>query len=136
SFVHVGRAIEMTGGLDGLVLLGTVFILAGLLFKLGAVPFHTWVPDVYEGAPTPVVAFMAAATKAAATAALLRILFTAFARLEWEVRWLFWAVASASMVFGTVVALAQHDIKRMFAYSWIAHAGFIMVAFSGFDSAA
>ncbi len=136
SFDMVGAAIQSNGGTDGLVLLGAVFILSGLLFKLGAAPFHTWVPDVYEGAPTPVVAFMAAATKAAATAALLRILFTAFYPLEWDLGWLFWTVAILSMVFGTVVALAQHDIKRMFAYSWIAHAGFILVAFSGFDSAA
>lgn len=134
SFSAVGEAIETLAGRDGMLLAGAVLILAGLLFKLGAAPFHAWVPDVYQGAPTPVVAFMAAATKAAATAALLRILYSAFLPLEWELRWVFWAIAIASMVLGTVVALAQVDLKRMFAYSWIAHAGFIMVAFSGFDA--
>lgn len=136
SFVAVGNAIEMISGRDGMLLTGAVMVLAGLLFKLGAAPFHNWVPDVYTGAPTPVVAFMAAATKAAATAALLRILYTSLYPLDWELTWLFWAIAITSMVLGTVVALAQYDIKRMFAYSWIAHAGFIMVAFSGFNAEA
>lgn len=134
SFSDVGYMIgELSSDSEGLMLAGAVLVLVGLLFKLGAAPFHTWVPDVYQGAPTPVVAFMAAATKAAATAALLRILFVPFNPLEWELSWLIWTVAIVSMVLGTVVALVQADLKRMFAYSWIVHAGFIMVAFAGHE---
>src|SRR5690554_2605087 len=133
SFSDVAYMMGQISDRDGLMLAGAVLVLVGLLFKLGAAPFHTWVPDVYQGAPTPVVAFMAAATKAAAAAALLRILFVPFNPLEWELSWLIWAVAITSMVLGTVVALVQADLKRMFAYSWIVHAGFIMVAFAGHE---
>lgn len=133
SFADVAYMIGQVSDRDAMMLAGAVLVLVGLLFKLGAAPFHTWVPDVYQGAPTPVVAFMAAATKAAAAAALLRILFVPFNPLEWELSWLIWAVAITSMVLGTVVALVQADLKRMFAYSWIVHAGFIMVAFAGHE---
>lgn len=131
SFVDVALAIVTVADRDPILLLGAVMILVGLLFKLGAAPFHAWVPDVYQGAPTSVVAFMAAATKAAATAALLRVLYIAFDSIEWEISWMLWAVAITSMVLGSIVALVQTDLKRMFAYSWIVHAGFIMVAFAG-----
>lgn len=133
SFEGVGAAISLTAGTDPLILTGAVMVIVGLLFKLGAVPFHSWTPDAYQGAPTPVTAFMAAATKAAAAAALVRMVYTTFFTLEWELSWLFWTVAIASMVLGTVVALVQTDIKRMMAYSSIAHAGFILVAFGGFS---
>lgn len=133
SFGTVAQAIQVIGSRDPILLTGAVLILVGLFFKLGAAPFHAWVPDVYQGAPTPVVAFMAAATKAAAAAALLRIIYSAFSGLEWELNILFWVVAITSMVLGTVVALVQTDLKRMFAYSWIAHAGFILVVFPGFS---
>jgi NADH-quinone oxidoreductase subunit N len=113
-----------------------VMILVGLFFKLGAVPFHSWVPDVYQGAPTPVTGFMAAATKAAAVAALLRVVFASFYPLSWELNWLFWTIAIATMIVATLVALVQTDVKRMLAYSSIAHAGFILVAFAGFSSEA
>jgi NADH-quinone oxidoreductase subunit N len=136
SFGAVARAIEIIGGRDPILLVGVVMVLVGLFFKLGAAPFHAWVPDVYQGAPTPVVAFMAAATKAAAAAALLRICYSAISGLAWEIEWLFWFVAIVSMVIGTVVALVQTDLKRMFAYSWVAHAGFILVAFAGFSPGA
>ena len=116
-----------------LILLAVFLILVGLLFKLGAVPFHMWVPDAYQGAPTPVTAFMAAATKAAAVAALARLSYLALFKLEWELNWLIWSVAIASMVFGTALAIVQTDIKRMLAYSSVAHAGFILVAFAGFS---
>jgi NADH-quinone oxidoreductase subunit N len=133
SFTAVQRAIEIIAGHDPLILTGAVMVLIGLLFKLGAVPFHSWVPDVYQGAPTPVTGFMAAATKAAAVAALLRIIYTSFYPLEWELNWVFWTVAILTMVIATLVALAQTDIKRMLAYSSVAHAGFILVAFAGFS---
>lgn len=133
SFGAVERAIEIIGGRDPLVLVAAVLILVGLFFKVGAVPFHQWVPDVYQGAPVPVTAFMAAATKAAAVAALLRVVFGGLYPLAWELNWVFWTVAIATIVIGTVVALVQTDAVRMLAYSSIAHAGFILVAFAGFS---
>ena len=118
---------------SALILLGAFMVVAGLLFKIGAVPFHFWVPDAYQGAPTPVTAFMAAATKAAAVAALARLSYLVLFRLAWELNWVIWTVAILSMVFGTVLAIVQTDIKRMLAYSAIAHSGFILVAFAGFS---
>ena len=132
SFSAVQRAIEIIAGHDPLIIAGAVMVLVGLFFKIGAVPFHQWVPDVYQGSPTPVTGFMAAATKAAAVAALLRIVFGSFYPLEWELNWIFWTVAILTMTIATVVALVQTDIKRMLAYSSVAHAGFILVAFAGF----
>jgi NADH-quinone oxidoreductase subunit N len=96
------------------------------LFKVGAVPFHAWTPDVYQGAPTPVTAFMAAATKVAAFGAMLRIYYTVFANAEWSWRPLLTGIAIITMVFGSLVAIAQRDVKRMLAYSSIAHAGFLL----------
>ena len=121
---------------SGLILLGAFMVVVGLLFKIGAVPFHFWVPDAYQGAPSPVTAFMAAATKAAAVAALARLSYLVLFRLTWELNWIIWTVAIASMVFGTVLAIVQTDVKRMLAYSSIAHAGFILVAFAGFSPSA
>jgi len=136
SFTAVQRAIEILPAQDPLMIAAAVMILVGLFFKLGAVPFHSWVPDVYQGAPTPVTGFMAAATKAAAVAALLRVVFASFYPLSWELNWLFWTIAIATMTVATLVALVQTDVKRMLAYSSIAHAGFILVAFAGFSSEA
>lgn len=116
------------GGVDSkLAFAGLAFLITGLGFKIGAVPFHAWTPDVYQGAPTPVTAFMAAGTKAAAFAALLRALFVSFGSLAWDWRPVIWAIAIASMVIGSVVAIVQTDIKRMLGYSSVAHAGFILV---------
>lgn len=133
AYADVAAAIIALPEMSALFVIGAVMVLVGLLFKLGAVPFHTWSPDAYQGAPTPVTAFMAAATKAAAAAALLRVVFTALFPLEWELNWLIWTVAILSMVVGTVLALVQTDLKRMLAYSSVAHAGFILVAFAGFS---
>ncbi|WP_062380721.1 NADH-quinone oxidoreductase subunit NuoN [Demequina pelophila] len=131
AFAGVGTGIVGASGLDPIILTGAVFVVVGLLFKLGAVPFHSWTPDAYQGAPTPVTAFMGAATKAAAAAALIRVLYVALHPLAWELSWLIWVTAIASMLLGTVVALVQTEIKRMLAYSSIAHAGFILVALAG-----
>lgn len=119
-----------------LLLLGLFMVVVGLLFKIGAVPFHMWVPDAYQGAPSPVTAFMAAATKAAAVAALARLSYLVLYKFAWELNWMIWTVAIASMVFGTVLAIVQTDVKRMLAYSSVAHAGFILVAFAGFSPSA
>ncbi|HEX5510624.1 MAG TPA: NADH-quinone oxidoreductase subunit NuoN [Actinomycetales bacterium] len=111
-----------------LVATGVVLVLAGLLFKIGAVPFHAWTPDVYTGAPTPVTGFMAACTKVAAFGALVRVLFYGLAPLQDTWQPVLVIVAVATMVVGSVVAIVQADIKRMLAYSSIAHAGFILTA--------
>jgi NADH-quinone oxidoreductase subunit N len=97
------------------------------MFKASVGPFHTWTPDVYQGAPTPVTAFMAACTKVAAFGGILRVLHEAFGDTRWEWRGVLWAVAIASMVIGAVIGLTQTDIKRMVAYSSVAHAGFLLL---------
>ncbi|HZQ67586.1 MAG TPA: NADH-quinone oxidoreductase subunit N [Terriglobales bacterium] len=106
---------------------GIAFMFVGLGFKVAAAPFHIWTPDVYEGAPSPVVGFMSTAPKAAVFAVLLRILFEAHApgRL-----WLIWIVAALSMTLGNIGALVQSNVKRLLAYSSIAHAGYLLVAFA------
>ena len=111
-----------------LVATGIVLVLTGLLFKVGAVPFHSWTPDVYTGAPTPITGFMAACTKVAAFGALMRVIFYGLplAADAWQPVLI--VVAVATMVVGAVVAVVQTDIKRMLAYSSIAHAGFILTA--------
>lgn len=114
-----------------LLILGIIFVVIGLLFKIGAVPFHSWVPDVYQGAPTPVTAFMAICTKLAAVAALARILAIAVPlnAHQWEI--VIIALAIVSMIFGALVTMTQTNIKRLIAYSSITHAGFIIIALVG-----
>jgi NADH-quinone oxidoreductase subunit N len=112
---------------DVLLFVGLALLLVGLLFKAGIAPFHSWTPDVYQGAPTPITAFMAACTKVAAFGAILRVLFVAFTTTSNDWRPIVWAVAIASMVVGAIFGLTQTDIKRILAYSSIAHAGFILV---------
>ena len=113
-------------GDTGLALVGVALLSVGLLFKVGAVPFHSWIPDVYQGAPTPVTAFMAAATKIAAFGATLRIFYVALPDLAQDWRPLMWAIAILTMAVGTITAVSQTDVKRMLAYSSVAHAGFIL----------
>lgn len=109
-----------------LALLGTALVTVALLFKVGAVPFHSWVPDVYQGAPTPITAFMAAATKIAAFGALMRLLYVGVPELKDQWRPVLWAVAILTMAVGTIAAITQRDVKRMLAYSAVAHTGFIL----------
>jgi NADH-quinone oxidoreductase subunit N len=122
----IARAVSGASGSDTLLFLGFGLLGVGLLFKVGAVPFHSWIPDVYQGAPTPITALMASATKVAAFGALLRVLYVAFGGLTWDWRPVLWAVAIATMVGGAVLAVTQTDVKRMLAYSAIAHAGFLL----------
>ncbi|MDX2099904.1 MAG: NAD(P)H-quinone oxidoreductase subunit N [Leptolyngbyaceae cyanobacterium bins.59] len=110
----------------GLVI-ALVFAIAGIAFKIAAVPFHQWTPDVYEGSPTPVVAFLSVGSKAAGFALAIRLLVTAFPLLTKEWQFVFTALAILSMVLGNVVALVQTSMKRMLAYSSIAQAGFVMI---------
>lgn len=111
---------------DSFLWLGTALLAVGLLFKVGAVPFHSWIPDVYQGAPTPITSFMATATKIAGFGAILRVFYVALPNEYVNWRPLMWGVAIATMVVGSVVALTQTDMKRMLAYSAIAHTGFIL----------
>jgi NADH-quinone oxidoreductase subunit N len=122
----IDPALADTMGNDALLLIGGALILMGLLFKVGAVPFHMWTPDVYQGAPTPVTGFMAAATKVAAFGALLRLLYVVLPGLAWDWQPVMWAIAIVTMLGGAIVAITQTDIKRLLAYSSIAHAGFIL----------
>ena len=126
TFTGIHAAVIGGAGNDVYLLLGIAFLAVGLLFKVGAVPFHAWSPDVYQGAPTAVTAFMAAATKVAAFGAMLRIFYVSFAEAFWQWRPALIAIALATMVFGSLVAIAQRDVKRMLAYSSIAHAGFLL----------
>jgi NADH-quinone oxidoreductase subunit N len=112
---------------NGLLLAGLALMLVGFAFKVAAVPFHMWTPDVYEGAPTPVTGFMAAVAKAGAFAALLRVLFSSLGAITADWRPIIYGLAVLSLVLGAVVALRQRDVKRMLAYSSINHAGFILL---------
>jgi NADH-quinone oxidoreductase subunit N len=115
---------------DALLVLGLAMIIAGIGFKASAAPFHMWTPDVYEGAPTPVTAFMSAATKVAALVLGLRVLQTAFPQEAHLWTWAVAGIAVASLVIGNLAALVQRDLKRMLAYSSISHAGFMLIAVS------
>ncbi len=126
TFAGIHDAVNGAAGNDVFLLIGIAFLSIGLLFKVGAVPFHAWSPDVYQGAPTPVTAFMAAATKVAAFGAMLRIFYTAFANAQWSWTPVLSLIAIITMLFGSLVAITQRDVKRMLAYSSIAHAGFLL----------
>ncbi|MTG90494.1 NADH-quinone oxidoreductase subunit NuoN [Cellulosimicrobium sp. BIT-GX5] len=144
DLVEVYRSLATPGGplasMPGLVVVGALLVLAGLLFKIGAAPFHAWTPDVYQGAPTPITGFMAACTKAAAFGALLRVLYVVSLGLAQsspatreDLFVALWVVTLLTMVVGTVVGAVQTDVKRLLAYSSIAHAGFILVGVVGFS---
>ena len=117
-----------------LLLAGSALILVGFGFKIAAAPFHMWTPDVYQGAPTPVTAFMAAGAKIAGFAALMRIFSTAFPALAADLTPVLAVLAALTMIVGNVAAVSQKNIKRMLAYSSIAHAGYILMAFVAFGN--
>jgi NADH-quinone oxidoreductase subunit N len=112
---------------NGTLIAGLMLLLVGLGFKVAAVPFHMWTPDVYEGAPSPITAFMASATKAAGFAALLRVLLTAFDSYRTDWRPAIWAIAILTLLVGSIAALVQTNVKRMLAYSSISHAGYVLI---------
>ena len=118
----------LSGEIAPLFYVGAGLLIIGFCFKVAAVPFHMWVPDVYEGAPTAITAFMSAAVKAAGFAALFRVVWTALSAIQTDITSLIWVIAVITMTLGNVVAIAQDNIKRMLAYSSIAHAGYILVA--------
>ncbi|MCV7099211.1 NADH-quinone oxidoreductase subunit NuoN [Mycobacterium palustre] len=113
-------------GDSSMALIGVALLSVGLLFKVGAVPFHSWIPDVYQGAPTPITGFMAAATKVAAFGALLRVVYVALPPLHDQWRPVLWTISILTMAVGTITAVNQTDVKRMLAYSSVAHVGFIL----------
>ena len=127
SLGGIADSLSGNAGDNGLIVIGIGLLSVGLLFKVAAVPFHQWTPDVYQGAPTAVTAFMATCVKVAAFGALLRVMYVGLGGVRWDWQPLLWAVAILTMLVGVVLAVAQTDVKRMLAYSSIAHAGFILV---------
>ena len=129
----IAGAMPVVSGRDALLVLGTLMVLIGLLFKIGAAPFQWWTPDVYQGAPTAITGFMAAVVKIAAFGALIRVLYVGLEGARWNFEIILWVIAGLTMVVGTVLTIAQSDLKRMLAYSSVAHAGFILVGVIAFD---
>jgi NADH-quinone oxidoreductase subunit N len=127
NFAAIAAALD--GGAEAApgVVIGLVFIAAGLTFKVAAVPFHMWTPDVYEGAPTSVVAFFATATKVGAIAVIVRVLAGPFGGLLDQWQQIVFVTSALSMLLGAFAAIRQENIKRLFAYSWISHTGFVMM---------
>jgi NADH-quinone oxidoreductase subunit N len=134
SLEQVVAAVKLGTANLTLLSVGAALILIGLGFKVAAVPFHMWTPDVYQGSPSAVTAFMAVGAKAGGFAALLRIFVTAFPALGTDLTPILWALAALTMILGNVVAIAQSNIKRLLAYSSIAHAGYILMAIVPFSN--
>jgi NADH-quinone oxidoreductase subunit N len=127
QFGAINTAIGNSTNSKILLYVGLAMVAIGLLFKVAAVPFHVWTPDVYQGAPTPITAFMAACTKTAAFGGLLRVLYVAFQSSQWDFRLVLGVIAVLTMIIGSVLAVTQTDIKRLLAYSSIANAGYLLV---------
>jgi NADH-quinone oxidoreductase subunit N len=123
----IGHSINARSGEAAMALAGVALLTVGLLFKVGAVPFHSWIPDVYQGAPTPITGFMAAATKIAAFGAMLRIFYVALPGLVTDWRPVLEAIAILTMMVAAVLTVVQTDIKRLLAYSAVANVGFILI---------
>ncbi len=122
------QAPAVTGGARTMLVAGIMLVIVGFAFKVAAVPFHMWAPDVYDGSPTPATAFMAASVKAAAFAAFARVMLQGLGFVHDDWSQALWWIAAATMVVGNLVALAQRSLKRMLAYSSIAHAGYLLAA--------
>jgi NADH-quinone oxidoreductase subunit N len=129
SLNGIVTSIASNGTPSLLLTIGAALILVGLGFKIAAVPFHMWTPDVYQGSPTAVTAFMSSGAKIAGFAGLLRVFATAFPSLAVDMTGVLWAISALTMILGNLVAISQSNIKRMLAYSSIAHAGYILMAF-------
>jgi NADH-quinone oxidoreductase subunit N len=127
NIAAAGNAIASLDSPGAVGLAAMALLLVGFAFKTALVPFHMWTPDVYQGAPTPVTGFMAAATKAAAFSAFLRVFVGAFATMQWSWVPVVWAVSAVTMIVGAVLAVVQTDVKRMLGYSAISHAGYALI---------
>jgi NADH-quinone oxidoreductase subunit N len=127
DFAHIARAVTDPAGVSTGLVVGIAFVITGLAFKLSAVPFHMWTPDVYEGAPTSVTAFMSTAPKVAPFVVLLRVMFGPFGHVASEWWQIIWLIAIASMLLGSFAAIAQKSIKRLMAYSSIGHMGYALI---------
>lgn len=127
SLTGIAEATSAKAGQGTLLAVGSAVLLVGLLFKIAAVPFHQWTPDVYQGAPTPLTGWMAAAVKIAAFGALLRFLYVALGGARWDWEPMLWVIAILTMLVGSIAAITQTDIKRMLAFSSVAQAGFILI---------
>jgi len=125
--VDLGKSITATGSLSSLHALGIVFVIVGFAFKVSAVPFHTWSPDTYEGAPAPITAFLSVASKAAGFIALATLLFVAFPQASDVWQPFIWVLSALTMTVGNVVALRQTNIVRMIAYSSVSQGGFVLM---------
>jgi NADH-quinone oxidoreductase subunit N len=125
--VDLGKSITATGSLSSLHALGIVFVIVGFAFKVSAVPFHTWAPDTYEGAPAPITAFLSVASKAAGFIALATLLFVAFPQASDVWQPFIWVLSALTMTVGNVVALRQTNIVRMIAYSSVSQGGFVLM---------
>jgi NADH-quinone oxidoreductase subunit N len=133
QFSEITAIIKTGAANDVYLLLGGALMMIGLAFKVAAVPFHMWVPDVYQGAPTPTVAFMAVGTKAAGFVVLMRFFGQVFLMDVLQFGIVFWVISALTMIVGNVLALLQKNIKRMLAYSSIAHAGYMMMVLTVFS---
>ena len=131
----IDLAIRNGSGNTGMLTIGLGLLLVGLLFKVGAVPFHSWTPDVYQGAPTAVTGFMAACTKIAAFGALLRLLYVGFGADRWTWQPVLGVIAVLTMLVGALLAVVQTDVKRMLGYSAVAHTGFLLTGVLGAQAA-
>jgi NADH-quinone oxidoreductase subunit N len=127
-YAQIAERITQTSQLSYLAIIGLPLIIGGLAFKITAAPFHLWAPDVYEGAPTPVTAFLSTASKTAGFAALIRLLYVALPHMEKDWVMILIAVSALSMTLGNLVALSQTSLKRMLAYSGVAQAGYLLIA--------
>jgi NADH-quinone oxidoreductase subunit N len=133
TFAGIHAKILAANTSDILLFSGVALVSVGLLFKVAAVPFHVWTPDVYQGAPTPVTALMSACTKVAAFGGLLRVFYVAFDRAQWDIQPILAVLAIITMLGGAILAVTQTDIKRLLAYSSIANAGYLLVGVIAFD---
>ena len=131
----INEAVRNDTANQPLLLIGMGMLAVGLFFKVGAAPFQSWTPDVYQGAPTAVTAFMSAATKAAAFGAIMRLFYVAFGADRWSWQPMMWVVAILTMIVGAAMVVTQRDVKRLLAYSAIAHTGFVLTGVLGLQSA-
>jgi len=133
DFAGIHDAVQNSAKNTTLLYIGLAMLTIGLLFKASAAPFHVWTPDVYQGAPTPITAFMSSCTKVAAFGGLLRVLYVPFQGADWDFRPVIGAVAALTMIVGAVLAVTQTDMKRLLAYSSVTNAGYLLVGVLGLN---